>query len=469
MKIPEKIKSAKKTHVMGITGQEGRAVFDYLLSSGLDIRGHVSAQEQGFIENFLSFSDAYEESEARAMAERFLVSGKLVFGDDYGKGINAGDAVIMPQACRRYSSNEPIIEMSKRGEIFLIQAIEFAFSIIDCKTIGVTGTAGKSTVTALIRDMLQESGSRFCFSGNDRENKWDFFAFDKLPEDGIALFEISHRHLMDLKQSPNIAVITNIFPHHLDDAGSYENYIEIKKNIFRYQNAGDFAIINQSLMEEGIIKESGEIASEVITYGGGRIEANFKNRSVKIDPSDFKLYGEHNIQNANGAMLAGLVAGLSVPAIETAIKNFRGLKYREELVGEYEGVKIINDGKSTDPVATIEAVKSIPKIGILILGGVREGVAEGDFLALGKAILERKVKKVFVFGKSADDLINDLSSAGAVAEKCDSLENAVQKSRKTAERGEAIVFSPACQSFDGFKDYRERALAFNEAISEIFG
>jgi UDP-N-acetylmuramoylalanine--D-glutamate ligase len=376
--------------------------------------------------------------------------------------------VIVPQAYRRYPSNEPIVEMDKKGEILLLQAIEFAFSIIDCKTIGVTGTAGKSTVTALIKDMLQESGTHFCFSGNDRENKWDFFAFDKLPEDGIALFEISHRHLMDLKQSPNIAVITNIFPHHLDDAGSYENYIEIKKNIFRYQNAGDFAIINRSLIEDGTIEDNEEIPSEIIPYSGDKPEAEFNGKSVKVDISDFKLYGEHNIQNVNGAMLAGLVAGLPVSAIEKAVKNFRGLKYREELIQEYKGVKIINDGKSTDPVATIEAVKSIPEIGALILGGVREGITEGDFLALGKAILERKVKKIFVFGKSANELMKDLALAGVVSETCDNLEEAVLKAKDATDKGEAIVFSPACQSFDRFKDYRERALAFNKAVSKIF-
>ena len=330
MKLPDKLKSAKRIHIMGVNGQESRAVFDYLLSSDLDIKGHVSVEKKDFIDNFLSFSDAYSESEANAMAEKFLASEKLIFGKDYGNGINAGDAVIVPQPYRRYTSNTPIIKMAEEGEIFLLQAIELAFSIVNCKTIGVTGTAGKSTVTALIRDMLQASESPFYFSGNDRENKWDFFAFENLPENGYALFEISHRHLMDLKQSPNIAVITNIFPHHLDDAGSFQNYIEIKKNIFRFQNSGDFAIVNRSLIAEGIIKESGEIASEIITYSGGEIRADFHGQLVKIKPFDFKLYGEHNIQNANAAISAGLAAGLPVQAIEKAVKNFRGLKYREE-------------------------------------------------------------------------------------------------------------------------------------------
>ena len=176
MRIPDKIASAKTIHVLGITGQEGRAVFDYLLSSGLSVVGHSSADKDKFKETFISFSDAYDEEEALAMADRFMDSGKIVFGKDYGKQINKGDAVIASQAYRRHESNAPIIEMDKRGEIVLVQAIELAFSIANCKTIGVTGTAGKSTVTALIGSMLQSFKEPFYFSGNDREDKWDFCA-----------------------------------------------------------------------------------------------------------------------------------------------------------------------------------------------------------------------------------------------------------------------------------------------------
>ncbi|MFA4999575.1 MAG: Mur ligase family protein [Parcubacteria group bacterium] len=478
MRIPEKISSASKTHVLGVTGQEGRAAFDYLLSADIDVLGHVSVPESGFRDTFLSFSDAYEEKEARDMAEKFISSGKLLFGSDYGSRINAGDAVIVPQAYRKLSLNAPVIEMDRAGEITLIQVIELAFAVTDCKTVGVTGTAGKSTVTALIKSVLESSGKPFCFSGNDRENKWDFFALETLSQNGFALFEISHRHLMDLKTSPNVAVITNIFPHHLDDAGSYDNYVEIKKNILRFQNAGDIAIVNHTLVENGALKENEEINGTLLTFGSdganakaqsGFLKASFANHFVEIPLSEFKLLGEHNVHNALAAMLAGLACDLPVPAIEDGIKKFKGLKYREELVGEYNGVIIINDGKSTDPLATIEAVRTVPKIGALILCGIREGFSDGDFIPLGKEIKERDVKNVFIFGSSKDDMARDLSHAGINPQICSGIDEAVLMAKDVTKSGEAIVFSPGCQSFDEFRDYRHRASAFNLAVEKIFG
>jgi len=468
MKILEQIKQAKKVHILGVAGQEGRAVFDYLLSLNIDIVGHVSVKEEDFKNTFSSFADAYSAEETQNMTEKFLSSGKIVFGDNYAKDINAGDIVIAPQAYRRLSLNAPIIEMRDKQKITLIQPIELALEMTNSKTIGVAGTAGKSTVTALIGNMLETAGVPFYFSGNDRDNKWDFFALEALPKDGYALFEISHRHLMDLKQSPHIAVLTSLFPHHLDDAGSYENYIKIETSIYRFQTEKDIAIINRSLFEDKTITKDEKIHGKLLIYGGDVLEVEFDGRSAKIALSDFRLPGKHNIQNALGAMYAGLVAGLPISAIENGIKNFNGLKYRQELIGEYNGVKIINDGKSSDPLTVVEAVKAIPNIGVLIIGGIREGFLEEDFLPLGEAVMQCGVKKVLVFGFSKQEIASDLSKAGVSAELCASLEDAIIKAKELAKEEEVIVFSPGCQSFDEFKDYRHKASTFNSIIQKIF-
>ena len=469
MKILEQIKQAKKVHILGVAGQEGRAVFDYLLSLNIDIVGHVSVKEEDFKNTFFSFADAYSAEETQNMAEKFLSSGKMVFGDNYAKGINTGDIVIAPQAYRRLSLNAPVIEMRDKKEITLIQPIELALEMTNSKTIGVAGTAGKSTVTALIGSILQDAGVPFYFSGNDRDNKWDFFALEALPRDGYALFEISHRHLMDLKQSPHIAVLTSLFPHHLDDAGgSYENYIKIETSIYRFQTEKDIAIINHSLFDDGTITKDEKIHGRLLTYSGDVLEAELDGRSAKVALSDFKLSGKHNVQNALGAMYAGLIAGLPVSAIENGIKNFHGLKYRQEFIGEYNGVKIINDGKSSDPLTVVEAVKAIPNIAALIAGGIREGFIEGDFLPLGEAVMQCGVKKVLVFGFSKQEIVNDLSKAGINAEFCINLEDAVIKAKELAKKGEAIVFSPGCQSFDEFRDYRHKASTFNSIIQKTF-
>lgn len=468
MKILPQVVEAKNVHVLGVAGQEGRAVFDYLLSLGANVFGHVSIPENGFKETFLTFSDAYEEKEAIEMAEKFINSQKIIFGSNYGKNIQEGDVVIVPQAYRRLSLNAPIIEMAKNEKIKLFQAIEIAFDIAKCVIIGATGTAGKSTVSAIISNILQCAGVPFYFSGNDRENKWDFFALEKIPSNGFALFEISHRHLMNLKQSPNIAVITNIFPHHLDDAGSYENYIAIKQNIYCAQDEKDVVILNQSLIDSQIIKQNDKFRGKAFFYKGGELGASYNNHLIKINNNDFKLSGDHNIQNANAAILACLAANIKESVIVEGIKSFNGLKYRQEIVGEYNGVKIINDGKSTDPLAAIEAVKAIPNIGALILGGIREGFEKRDFIVLGEVILDKKIKNVFLFGTSKENISEDLSSLGVPFIICNSLEDVIIEAKKRVKSGESIVFSPGCQSFDEFKDYRHRAVSFNLAIKKIF-
>ena len=484
MRIPEKLLSAGRIHILGAAGQEGRAVFDYLLASDMDVIGHVSVERDEFEKTFDLFSDAYSEIESRTMAEKFVSSGRMVFGSDYGTGIEKGDAVIAPQAYARYPLNRPIMDMDARGEIMFLQAIEFAFSIADCKLIGVTGTAGKSTVTALIGNMLESYGKPFYFSGNDRDNKWDLFALEAIDKDGFALFEISHRHLTDLKHSPDVAVITNIFPHHLDDAGSFDRYIEIKKNIYRYQEMGDIALVNHSLIKERVVKEEEEVPGRLIYFGGDHAGADgisgavveddsllavIDDASAKVSLDEFRAYGEHNIMNALAAMLAGLAAGLPASSVEEGIKNWKGLRYRQELIGEWNGIRIINDGKSTDPLATIEAVKAIPEIGALILGGIREGFSEGDFIPLGREISDKKIKKVFIFGSSKSAMARDLIEAGVESHICTDITDAVSRAIEATNKGEAVVFSPGCQSFDEFKDYRDRAKAFEAAVDGIFG
>lgn len=476
-KLADYLSGYRKIHVVGVSGQEGRAVFDYLLSYMPEaVIGHESGSNEEFPASFMRFSDAYSKNEAEAMLDRFLSSGvKINFGGEYLEGIEPGDLVIVTQAWRRYKQNAPLFNLP--DGIDLRQAIEIVFMLIDCRTIGVTGTAGKSTTTAFISSILEEGGIKFYFSGNDRENKWDLFEAEKLLPRDIALFEISHRHLTDLKVSPDIAVLTNVYPHHLDDAGSYENYLEIKKNIFRFQNTDGISVINKFLLDSGEIKLS-EVRGSIHSFGRDRLSsAYFDGQSiflmgeeiVRLEDLNFK--GEHNALSAAAAAIVGRLIGLENKHIRSGLIAAKPLKYRMEKVGEKDGLVFWNDGKSTDPIATIEAIKSAPDILILFLGGAREGGKPGDFSALGKEIAAKKIPKVFVYGRSRDLILNDLLSSGIDREVIsfeENLKSAIPEAFKyMSGKIGSVVFSPACQSFDEFKDYRERAETFNRAVHDF--
>ncbi len=474
------LEGVKVIHVLGVAGQEGRAVFDWLMARAPHIRiiGHEGCSRENFKEVFMRFSDAYSESESSGMLARFLSDmAEIRFGADYLSGINEGDLVIAPQAYRRYAGNAPVIEMAKEGKIEIMQAMELVMEITPCMTIGVTGSAGKSSVMALIAGMIRASGHPSYISGNDREDKWDLFALEAIPSSGVALFEISHRHLMDLKKSPDVAVLTNIHPHHLDDAGSFENYIAIKKNIFIHQSHSGSAIINKSLIDSGMVFKK-EIRGKLYDFSGGDDSASafLKNGLVVVRKGMEEIgiskvpYGM-NPENVLASALAGISAGFSLSAVREGINNFSSLKYRKELVHQTDKLRFINDGKSSDPAFTIETIRMIPDIDVLILGGIREGGVPGDFAALAEEIRRQNIRHVVIYGRSAEDIHRDLSAvfngAGPDMFAFPAFSDAMEKMAEIATSGN-IVLSPACQSLDQFADYRARAESFNSFVKSRF-
>lgn len=469
----------KRVHVIGIAGQEGRAVFEYLLELGVkNLHGHENAPREDFEERFLTYSDAYTSSQAKALLAKILDScARLHFGEEYLKGIADGDQVFVPQSYFRYKQNQPLITQAKKGKIILKQAIELVFEISPCPIIGVTGTVGKSTVASVIAHILKKAGKNVYFSGNDREDKWDLVRLSQIPKDGLAVLEISNRHLVDLKKSPHVGVLTNVYPHHLDDHGSFNDYLKVKKKIFLNQKDNDFAVINNELVKKGQIRRS-QVKGKLLTFSLNAKTDGFvkdkalylikEKRRIKILPiSSLPLTGEHNFKNFLAAALACLAIGTSPEKIKQGLLSFKGLRFRLEYLGEFAGRKVYNDGKSADPFATIEAVKTLPQVDILLLGGIREGFKKGDFRDLAKVVAGKKIKKAIAFGKSAQEIERELEEKVGKENlfKKDNLRQATDLVYKISKKRDTILFSPACQSFDEFRDYRQRALEFEKLVS----
>lgn len=477
MNFLEEIKN-KRVHVIGIAGQEGRAVLEFLLESKLEnLFGHEDTPEEKFRERFLNYSDAYTPEESEKLLEKILSSSaKLYFEDQYLTDIQNGDLVITPQSYRRYSKNQILLNRFQKGEIVLKQAIELVFEISPCPIIGITGTVGKSTISALIAHILKKAGKKIYFSGNDREDKWDFISLSKLNKKDLTVLEISNRHLFDLKVSPHVAVISNLHPHHLDDHGDFKKYLETKKKIFLFQKKNDFAILNNDLFERGQVWQS-EIPGICWRFSladksngfvrDGSLHLNKDGEMVElVKTSSLTLKGDHYLENCLAASLACWAVRISPQAIKEGLLSFSGLRFRQEFVGSYAGRKVYNDGKATDPIATVEAVKAIEKISVLLLGGIREGYKKGDFSSLAETIKKKEVEKIIIFGKNGPEILEELASKIKKEKlfKTETLQEAVKRAHSLSKQGETIVFSPSCQSFDEFTDYRERARKFEELV-----
>lgn len=480
--------SKNKIHLMGASSQELRAVFEYLYKN-LKYRNivlHDFYTKTEYEKEFARFDDTMTEKQIQKQMKDLESSGlKFNFKESYGEDITSGDLVIFAQAYFRYPINDPIIKKSKKGKIITIQAMEMVFKVSNCKTIGITGTLGKTTVTEMIYKIFKTANINCYRSGNDRESRWNLEKLSKLGKNDWAIIEVSNRHLKDLKQSPNIAVLTNLSPHHLDDHKTYKQYVYDKSNIFRYQAKDNFAVINQKIIDDGFINFK-EFKTNFYSFKLRPFEsgADYKTREISvyevcndrhceehhhkvkiIDVKDLYLPSEFIAENALASAITCHLAGIKPEIIGKGLKNFKGVKFRMEYVGIVSGHKVYNDGKSTDPVGTLAAIKSVYGPKTLIIGGIREGIKKGDFDDLGKELAKSDVDLV-VYGSSRNEIAEQIKPYIKSFYIVETLDSAIEKAFKISQKDATIVYSPACQSMDQFKDYRERSIKFNELIKK---
>lgn len=364
----------------------------------------------------------------------------------------------------------------KRGAI-ITSEIEMLMNICPCKIIGITGSDGKTTTTSLIYEILKSAGYNCHLGGNIGIPL--FTQAKKIKDDDILILELSSFQLMDMEVSPDISVITNVSPNHLDKHKDYEEYIEAKKNIFKFQNKDGKVVLNYdnditracSTEADGkvIFFSSKNKLNDGIIYEDGIIkECKDGVRKHILDVKDIILRGVHNYENICAAIAA--TSGLVDTETQiTAIKNFKGVEHRLEFVRELDGVKWYNDSIGTSPSRTIAGLNSFKEKIVLIAGGYDKNL---DYTPLAKPILE-KVSKLILMGKTGpkiyDAVIKEISKKDDVYPmyKCVSLEQAVKRARNIAEEGEIVLFSPASASFDMFKDFAERGEKFKECVNNL--
>ena len=410
------------------------------------------------------------------------VQGIHLFGGErFAQGLEGVDLVIVspgvPPALEAFGA------VRRRG-VPMIGEVELASWFLSVPIIAVTGTNGKSTVVSLIGALLQECGSTPFVGGNLGTPLAEAaLAFQRLgdvdPEKSAPFQEIvaelSSFQLETIDRfHPHVAVLLNITPDHLDRHPSFADYAKAKANIFRNQTAGDFAVLNADEAEVLSVRDSlrGQLVEfsvlKEVPHGvwvdGDRIMARWKGQQDEVMPvCDIPLPGTHNVSNVLAALAVGLVRGCSRDGMRRAVRSFQGLPHVCEVVRERRGVTFINDSKGTNVDATLKAIDSLRQPFVIILGGQEKGKSEFGRL---KAALKPGVKHCIVLGESAEAIARAITGVGPTS-RVSSLAEGVALAADLAGPGDAVLFSPACASFDMFRDYRDRGQQFRDLVNAL--
>lgn len=427
----------KNVAILGL-GLEGKDALSYLINNGAKV----------------SVFDQKEEDELdlgkTSKSEINFFCGKNY---DLSKLSNY-DITVRSPGVYRYL-DEIVRAENNGGEITSPTKIFFDFC--PSKIIGVTGTKGKGTTASLIYEILKASGKNVFLAGNIGVPYLEILP--KLSEKSIVILELSSFQLIDVKKSPNIAVVLNITVDHLDWHRDKKEYVEAKKNIVKYQNKDDFAVINKDYVTpKKFVKET---SAKVVFFSKETLSDKFKNGLL--------LRGEHNLENIAASVSVAKIFRINDTEITKVLSKFKGLEHRLELVGSVGEVTFYNDSFATGPDPTIAAIKSFGEPTTLILGGYDKGL---DYGRLAKIIAKRKnTKAVILIGDLSEKIKNELEEAsflGKIIELAKSpMREIVKKAYDVTPEKGIILLSPAAASFDMFKDYKARGNQFKEAVKNL--
>ena len=364
----------------------------------------------------------------------------------------------------------------ERGAI-LTSEIEMLMKLCPGKVIGVTGSDGKTTTTTLIYEILKANGYN-CYLGGNIGTPL-FTKLSEMTPDDIIVLELSSFQLMGMEISPSISVITNISPNHLNVHSSYEEYIDAKKNIFKYQDKDGIVVLNyDNAITKAAAKEANgkvvffssktKLEDGIILDGDIIKECKDKLRRHILSTNTVALRGTHNYEN----ICAAIAATSSLVEVEDAVKavqEFKGVQHRLEFIREIDGVKWYNDSIGTSPTRTIAGLHSFDERIVLIAGGYDKHL---DYTPIAKPILE-KVDSLILIGDTAPKIFDAVKNEAEKQGKdikiymCDEFKNTVLVAKKVAKPGQIVLFSPASASFDLFKNFEERGNKFKELVNNI--
>ena len=397
---------------------------------------------------------------------------KIITGKNYLFNLKGFDLILRSPSCL---PTTPELEKEEERGAIVTTEIELFMKMCPCQIIGITGSDGKTTTTTLIYEILKNAGYNTYVGGNIGTP-----LFTKLkeirPDDKVVL-ELSSFQLMGMDVSPDISVITNISPNHLNVHKDYEEYIDAKKNIFKYQNENGILVLN---FDDKITKDCSKEAKGKVIFisskqklnNGFFVEEKMIKNSVDglrkhiVDTIDLILRGTHNYENICSA-LAATSSLVDQNVAVNIIKKFKGVEHRLEFVKEIDGAKWYNDSASTTPTRLVSALNAFDEDIVLIAGGADKNL---DYTPVAKPILD-KVTTLILMGQTAEKIFNSVKQEEEIRKKeipiymAKNLQEAVNLAKKHAKQ--IVLFSPASTSFDMFKDMYERGRIFKDIVNTM--
>ena len=401
----------------------------------------------------------------------------LINGIDWEEETHTEDLILNADVVMKspgIPEKSPIVKKLKEKGIPVISEIEFAAPFTNATIIGITGSNGKTTTTMLTHHLLKSAGLNAGIGGNIgksfawqvAENKYDSYVLE------LSSFQLDG--IKDFK--PHIAIITNISPDHLDRYDyKYENYIDSKFRITMNQTEDDFLIYDadDEAMNEWFTKHKTnaklipfsltKILEEGVFINNNKMDIKISQEEFTMDTEYIALEGKHNMKNAMAATSVAKLMQIRKATIRESLSNFQGVEHRLEKVLKIQNVQYINDSKATNVNATFYALDSMNTPTVWIVGGVDKGNDYNELMSL----VREKVKAIICLGVDNKKIIDAFGNVVDMMIEVDNMEDAVKMAQRLTEKGDSVLLSPACASFDLFESYEDRGNQFKQAIKNL--
>ena len=366
----------------------------------------------------------------------------------------------------------PLVGQARARGVPVIGEIELASRFLKGHLVAITGSNGKTTTTTLAGEVISMGGYETLVGGNIGTPAISLV--EESTSDTYNVLEVSSFQLETIESfHPEIAVILNITPDHLDRHRSFHAYVAAKARIFEQQQKRDFAVLNagdptclqladQVRAETRWFSRTGEVKSGAYVKEGKIFWKDDSGELEVMPVSEIPLKGAHNLENVLAAVCVGSLVGVERHRIRRAVQEFKAVEHRLEFVASVNGVEYYNDSKATNVDATLKALESFPSGIHIILGGKDKG---SDYSVLSP-LLKARARRVYTIGAAAEKIASQIQGACEIV-SAETLEAAVRKAAESATAGEVVLLAPACASFDQFENYEHRGRVFKEAVAAL--
>lgn len=435
----------KKIVILGF-GREGKSMYKFLRKN-FPKKTIAIADKKDFLSN-------NEE----------LGNIEAIIGEDYLENLENFDLII----------KSPGISLKNIDKTNILDKITCQLDLFlrffdKCQIIGITGTKGKSTTSTLMYEVLKKQKEDVKFLGNIGIPIFE--VIEEVTQETIIVLELSSHALEFVRKSPNIAIMLNLFPEHLDFYNSYNDYVMAKFNIAKFQNDSDYFIYNsdnKDIKNVGFKYKENDIKVSIENNIPEKNKVYLLNDGIYLNEKklmdaniELNLKGKHNLNNIMFVLAVSEILNLDLEKTVESIKNMKGLEHRLEFVEKIDGIEFYNDSISTVPESTIQGIEALKNVNTIIVGGNDRGL---DLKLLIEYLRKSDIENILCISKTGEYIYNELKDINKNVVKLNELEEAVKISKKVTKKNTICLLSPAASSYDQFKNFEERGSKFKEYV-----